>query len=291
MNASRNASPPSLRIDAALRARLAQALEEDLGRGDVTSEATIPSGQQGEGRIFSRGEGVLCGVSVAREVARLCDAGLRFRALAEDGARLVPGMEVARLGGSLRSLLGCERLMLNFVQRLSGVATLTARFVDGLRERGSAMDVVDTRKTTPLWRDLEKHAVLCGGGVNHRFGLDDMYLIKNNHIDAAGGAGAALRAARRHRGRRRTTLAIEARNLAEVREILEVGADLILLDNMSRAQLRRALDLIGGRARTELTGGVGLRRIPGLAALEADRVSIGALTHSAPALDLALHIG
>ena len=266
------------------------ALKEDVGTGDVTSEATVPADRKGEGRIFSREEGVLCGLTVAREILRQVDPKARLRTKMSDGEPMAPGLTIATVHGSLRSILTAERLMLNFLQQLSGVATLTRRHVDGLRAAGSKMDVVDTRKTTPLWRVLQRHAVRCGGGVNHRFALYDMYLVKNNHIDAAGGVEAALAGVRAKNRNHRLTVAVEARTLDEVRRIMAAGADLVLLDNMSPSQMRRAVEIIDGRARTEITGGVTLRRIPTLASLPVDRVSIGALTHSAPALDVALHV-
>jgi nicotinate-nucleotide pyrophosphorylase (carboxylating) len=283
--------PRDLRITAGLRSLLAQALAEDVGTGDVTSAATVGPDLRGEGAIFAKEAGVLCGTSVARCVMRLVDERVGVRLAARDGQALVVGQEIARVRGPMRSILTGERVALNFLQRMSGVATLTRRYVDGLRGEGSAIQVVDTRKTTPLWRALERHAVRAGGGANHRFALYDMYLVKNNHADAAGGVGEALRLVWRHNsGRRRLGVAVEARSLVEVREILEVGADLILLDNMRPAQLRRAARLIGSAAQTEVTGGVTLGRVKALARLPVDRVSIGGLTHSAPALDIALHV-
>jgi nicotinate-nucleotide pyrophosphorylase (carboxylating) len=284
---------PAIKISPELNERLRQALAEDVGPGDVTSLATIPAQQKGRGRIFAKQRGVVCGLTVARQVLRLADPQARFDALVEDGASVEPGQDLARVSGSMRSILTAERLMLNFLQRLSGVATLTRTYVDVLRQAGSRADVVDTRKTTPLWRILERQAVRAGGGANHRFALYDMYLIKNNHIDAAGGVGEALRRVAQHnrgRGRARLEVAVEARTLAEVREILAQGADLILLDNMPHALLRRALKEIGGRIRTEITGGVTPGRLKTLARLPVDRFSVGALTHSAPSLDISLHV-
>lgn len=284
---------PNLKITPDLSSLLAMALFEDVGPGDVTSLATIPERQMGSGRIFAKQAGVLCGVEVARRVMELVDPRVKMRALARDGEELEAGQAIARLSGPVRSILTAERVMLNFLQRLSGVATLTHRYVRALREAGSAMDVVDTRKTTPLWRALERHAVRAGGGVNHRFALYDMYMIKNNHVDASGGVGEALRRVHAHNkasAGKRLLVSVEARNLAEVRAILDEGADLILLDNMRPAQLRRAAEIIGGRARTEITGGVTLSSVSTLASLPIDRVSIGALTHSAPALDISLHV-
>ena len=290
-----HSSHPSapLRITPALRRLVGQALREDVGPGDATSIATVPPALPGTGRIFAKQAGVLCGLDVAREVFRIVDRSIRLTAAAHDGAVLKPGDDIARVTGPLRSILTGERLALNFLQQLSGVATLTRRYVDALRAAGSRIEVVDTRKTTPLWRELERHAVRVGGGRNHRFALYDMYLIKNNHADAAGGVGEALRRVARHNARRRKRLpvAVEARNLDEVRDILAEGADLILLDNMPPEAMAEAARLIGRRAKTEATGGVTLDNLERLAGLAVDRVSVGALTHSAPALDIALHVG
>jgi nicotinate-nucleotide pyrophosphorylase (carboxylating) len=290
MTSTANASLRPLRITPRLRRLLTMAIEEDVGPGDVTSRATVRAGQEGVGSVFAKQPGVLCGVEVARAVMRLVDSRVRMEIRARDGARLSAGQEIARLRGPLRSILAAERLMLNFMQHLSGVATLTRRYVEAFRKAGSGIQVTDTRKTTPLWRELERYAVRAGGGINHRFALYDMYLIKNNHVDAAGGVGEALRRVWKSNPRRRLDVAVEARNMAEVREALDAGADLVLLDNMRPSQVRRAAEVVAGRMRTEITGGVSLRRVRGLASLPVDRVSIGELTHSAPALDIALHI-
>lgn len=271
-------------------ALLSLALAEDVGAGDITSRATIPDTRMGRGRIFAKSAGVLCGMPVAAAVLRLADPRIQIHAGAHDGQELEPGQTIASLEGPLRSMLTAERLVLNFLQQLSGVATLTNKFVKKLRAAGSAIAVVDTRKTTPLWRRFEKYAVTCGGGANHRFGLFDMYLIKNNHVDAAGGVAEALRRVHAHNADKDKLVAVEARDLNEVRDILGAGADLILLDNMTVETIREACALINRRALTEITGGVTLDNLERYAALPVDRVSIGALTHSAPALDIALHL-
>lgn len=281
-----------LEFTPALEHLLHLSLEEDIGPGDVTSQATISADQPGAGRIFAKQSGVLCGVDVARRVMAIVDESVEMETVAQDGQRLEPGMDIARLRGPIRSILTAERLMLNFLQRMSGVASLTRQFVDALRTAGSKIQVCDTRKTTPIWRTLEKYAVLAGGGVNHRFALYDMYLIKNNHIDAAGSVEAALRGVYKHNKSNNTSLpvSVEARNIAEVEAILTEGADLILLDNMPREDMARAAELIAGRAQTEITGGVTLETVSSFASLPINRVSIGALTHSAPALDISLHV-
>jgi nicotinate-nucleotide pyrophosphorylase (carboxylating) len=279
----------SLPITQELSSLLSLSLFEDVGSGDVTSLATIPASLRGSGRLFSKESGVFCGRDVALRVAQLVDRRIAFEFFIQDGGTLEPGADIARLDGPLRSMLTAERVMLNFVQRMSGIATLTRRYVDRLRELGSRVEVVDTRKTTPLWRKLEKYAVRAGGGGNHRFALYDMYLVKNNHIDAAGGIPAVIRRIREH-NEAGLKLAVEARNLDEVRQILEGGADLIMLDNMSVEEIREALRLIDGRAQTEITGGVKLDNLELYAGLAVDRISVGALTHSAPALDISLHV-
>ncbi|MFW6287088.1 MAG: carboxylating nicotinate-nucleotide diphosphorylase [Candidatus Sumerlaeota bacterium] len=268
---------------------IGQALEEDRQTGDVTSLATITAEQKGSGRVFAKEAGVLAGLEVARLVLKMVDPTAQMTAKATDGDTLEKGDDIARVKGPLRSLLTAERLMLNFLQRLSGVATLTRQYVDALGEN-SRTRILDTRKTTPLWRELERHAVVMGGGENHRFALHDMYLIKNNHIDAAGGVRKALERVHQHNKKRRLPVAVEARTLDEVREVVASGADIILLDNMRIDQIRRAIDIIEGRCQIEVSGGITPCRVKSLSRLDVDRISVGALTHSAPALDISLHL-
>ncbi|MFP4380760.1 MAG: carboxylating nicotinate-nucleotide diphosphorylase [Candidatus Sumerlaeia bacterium] len=279
-----------LAITAELSSLLSLALFEDVGSGDVTSLAAIPAKLRGEGRLFSKASGVLCGCNVARRVARLVDPRIKIDFQMKDGAPLHPDDVIAWVRGPMRSILTAERVMLNFLQHMSGVASLTRQYVDKLREAGSDIEVVDTRKTTPIWRKLEKYAVRVGGGGNHRYALYDMYLVKNNHIDAAGGIRAVLERIGKHNAKSRLKVAVEARNLDEVEEILDCGADLIMLDNMSTDDIKKAADLIGDAAMTEITGGVQLDTIAQYADLPVNRISIGALTHSAPALDISLHV-
>jgi nicotinate-nucleotide pyrophosphorylase (carboxylating) len=271
-------------------ALISLALAEDIGCGDVTSDATIPASQMGKGRIFAKSAGALCGMPIASAIVSLVDPRIQMQCQAQDGQMLSPGQTIATLEGPLRSILTAERLVLNFLQQLSGTASLTRQFVDKLRAVGSKIDVVDTRKTTPLWRRFEKYAVLCGGGVNHRFGLYDMYLIKNNHVDAAGSVAEALKRVHTHNNGNARKVAVEARDLEEVRAIMSVGADLVLLDNMDVETIRQSCEIINHRALTEITGGVNLSNLDQYAALPVDRISIGALTHSAPSLDIALHL-
>lgn len=273
-----------------LDARLRAALAEDLGRGDITSESTIPATARGRARIRAKATGVLAGIDIARRIFHLVDPALALEPLAADGALLTPGTVVLRIEGPLRSILAGERLALNFLQRLSGVATLTRLYVDALPPGSPALKVCDTRKTTPLWRDLERLAVRAGGGTNHRTGLYDMIMLKDTHVDACGGVAPALRRVFEWMAAQpaRVPVACEARTLDEARAAAEGGADLVMLDNMDDATLAAAVDLLRGRAEIEVTGGITRERLPILARLGIHRVSAGAITHSAPALDLSL---
>jgi len=277
----------SLVIDAQLRARLRQALIEDIGEGDLTTLATVAAGTQARGRVMVKAVGVFCGFPVFEAVYRLLDEELTCRAMVEEGARVKPGTVVAEVDGEARRILHGERLALNLLGRLSGVASLTRRYVDGMNRPGTLL--LDTRKTLPLWRSLDRYAVRMGGGHNHRSGLYDMILIKENHITLAGGIRKALEAAQASRPEG-VPIEIEVRDLGELEEALEGRAELILLDNFSPAQLRQAVERVAGRARLEASGGVTLGNIEEVAASGVERISIGALTHSAPCLDLSMLI-
>jgi len=295
-----------LKLGASLVARLRAALAEDVRRGDVTSQATIGAGARGRAVVRAKKSGVVCGLTVASAVFRLADRRVRCVPKAADGDRVRLGGVVMEIAGPLRAILLAERVALNFVQRMSGVATLTARYVEAVK--GTRAGIYDTRKTNPLWRDLDRYAVRCGGGQNHRYCLDDMILIKDNHIDAAGSVGEAVRRARQWRQagkgiRRRLKIMAETRNLDEVRQALEAGADFTMLDNMNNAQIRRAVALVGrwtnrtdrtgrtgSRVPVEVSGGVTVARARTLARLGVGRISVGAITHSAPSLDISLLI-
>jgi nicotinate-nucleotide pyrophosphorylase (carboxylating) len=270
----------------ALDAYLLLALEEDGAWDDATSLAVIPASARAKAGMIAKEQGVFCGGIIAERLFRLRDAGVRVHRAAREGRLVRRGARLLTVEGALRSILSVERTALNFAQRLSGIATMTRRFVEAAGDR--RVSVLDTRKTTPLWRALERHAVRCGGGKNHRFALDDMILIKNNHADAVGSVERAVERAREKRPDLR--VAAEARDLRETEEAARAGADIILLDNMGPAQARRAVRRVGGRARVEITGGLTLRNAAAFARAGADRLSVGALTHSAPALDLALHL-
>jgi nicotinate-nucleotide pyrophosphorylase (carboxylating) len=262
------------------------ALLEDIGSGDITTLATIPEDSVAVGTLLAKSRMVLCGIEVARRAFELVDENVSVQVIEPDGTRLAGNREViARITGRARSILTAERVALNFLQRMSGVATITATFVAAIA--GTDAKVVDTRKTTPGLRMFEKYAVKVGGGANHRFGLADGVLIKDNHIAAAGGVGRAIEAARQAAPH---TLRIEAeaKELSQVVEALDAGADIIMLDNMSLEEMCEAIAMIGKRAIVEASGGVNLSTIRAIAETGVDRISVGALTHSAPAVDISL---
>ena len=264
-----------------------RALEEDVGDGDVTTEAIVPADVQARGTFLVKSEGVLAGLEVAFEVFRQLEKGPvgSFAVRVRDGEWCRPGTEVADVVAPARTLLVGERTALNYLQRLSGIATLARRFAEAANGR---ITILDTRKTTPTLRALEKYAVRVGGGANHRSGLFDAILIKDNHIALAGGVKAAIDRARDDRPG--MPIEIEAATLHDVDLALAEGAEVILLDNMSTADIRIAVARAAGRAKTEISGGVTLERLPELAATGADFVSVGALTHSAPAIDISFEI-
>jgi nicotinate-nucleotide pyrophosphorylase (carboxylating) len=267
------------------------ALTEDVGDGDFTTLWTVPEERRAEARIVAKAAGVTAGSEVAAEAFRRVDPSLEVEVSAPDGTALLPGDLAMVIRGSARSILTAERTALNFLQRLSGVATVTHRYVAAVQ--GTGARVIDTRKTTPGMRLLEKAAVVAGGGANHRVGLHDMVMIKDNHIAAAGGITAAVDAvrARNDRGLR---VEVETTTLEEVREALRTGADRIMFDNMSPVLMRQAVEIVhahdGPRPETEASGGITLETIRSYAETGVDFVSIGALTHSAPALDLSLQL-
>lgn len=262
-----------------------RALQEDIGRGDLTTNSLISPEEQGQARIVAKSAGVLAGLPLVGLVYRQLDPGMRIDYLVEEGSRVKAGTILARLSGQARALLTGERVALNFLQRLSGIATLTARYVQAAQN--FPVQIVDTRKTTPGLRILEKYAVRCGGGSNHRLGLDDAVMIKDNHIAAAGGITAAIAALRRAIPIT-AKIEVETETEAQVREAIEAGADIIMLDNMTPAQMAKMVQLIGGRAVVEASGGITIETLPEVAKSGVDVISIGALTHSAPALDISL---
>jgi len=267
---------------------VSRALREDLGlAGDITSIATIPADQTSAASIVAREPGIVAGLPVAQAVFRAVDSAVAFAAHAGDGDRVEAGAELARVSGATRALLAGERVALNFLGRLSGIATLTARYVDAVS--GTRARITCTRKTTPGLRALEKYAVRAGGGVNHRYGLFDGVLIKDNHVAAAGGIGPAVTRARGAAGHM-VRVEVEVDTLAQLDEALALGVDAILLDNMSLDELREAVARAGGAAILEASGGVSLDSVAGIAATGVDLISAGALTHSARCLDVALDL-
>jgi nicotinate-nucleotide pyrophosphorylase (carboxylating) len=261
------------------------ALAEDIGAGDVTTDATVPADAVGVADLLVKEAGVVCGARVAETTFRALDPDISFEVLASDGDVVDPPTVVARISGSERAILTGERVALNFLGRLSGIATLTRHYVDAIEGTGTA--VLDTRKTTPGLRELEKYAVACGGGRNHRFGLDDAVLIKDNHLRAARSVPAAVELVRAASA---LPIEVECDTLDQVAEALAVGVDAILLDNMSLDELREAVVLTGGRARLEASGGVTLDTIRAIAETGVDEISVGALTHSARSLDVSLEL-
>lgn len=274
----------------ALHELIRRALTEDGAEADITTLSTVPAGQEARGTLVTRQMGVIAGLSVAAETFSLFDPCIELEMLVEDGASVSAAQELLYLRGPARSLLSAERVALNFLGRLSGIATLTARCVHALE--GSQTRILDTRKTTPGLRALEKEAVRLGGGQNHRFGLNDGVLIKDNHIKAAGGVAQAIKAAR-HRIPHLLKIEVECETLAEVEQAIQAGAEVILLDNMSIEQMRGAVEF-ARRARPQIlleaSGSIGTdpTKLASVAATGVDFISLGALTHSAPNFDVSL---
>jgi len=279
-------SIPFQPIDPSLyRETVRRALAEDLGWGDVTTEATVGPDVRGRGVIVVKAACVIAGLDVAAEAFRQLDPAVHITLRYHDGDRCDPRAIVAEVRGAAAAMLTAERTALNFLQRLSGIATITRQFVDAA---GTGIIVLDTRKTTPTLRALEKYAVRAGGGSNHRTALDDGILIKDNHVRLAGGVAEAVK--RMKAAREEMPVEVEAQNLADVDAALEAGADVILLDNLSLEETHQAVARVAGRAKIEISGGVSVDRMLELARTGADYVSIGALTHSAPSVDLSFEI-
>ncbi len=273
---------PALLIEPAVRA----ALIEDLGRaGDITTNATIPAEARARVVIAARKQGRVSGLDFARCAFQALDAGSVFTVQVPDGRDVSPGETIATIEAHTRALLSAERVALNFTGRLSGVATLTSAYVNCIV--GTTATIVDTRKTTPGWRAFEKYAVRCGGGGNHRFGLDDAVLIKDNHVAAAGGVAEAIKRARAHTGHM-VKIEVEVDTLEQLCQALGANADIVLLDNMTPEMLREAVQINAGRATLEASGGVNLETVRGIAETGVDLISVGALTHSAACLDIGL---
>ena len=265
------------------------ALAEDIGPGDATTQATIPAESTARAVMIAREPLIVCGLALAEAAFRELSPEVKLQRMVDDGNRVEKGTVLLRAHGPTRALLTAERVALNFVQRLSGIATLTAQFVEAIR--GTRTKILDTRKTTPGLRRFEKYAVACGGGANHRFGLYDQILIKDNHLAALrdempNAITAAVLNARDQFPELKVE--VEADTLEQVRQAVESGADIILLDNMTPVQLRQAVVLIAGKARTEASGGITLQTVSAIANTGVDYISVGALTHSARSVDIAL---
>ena len=268
-----------------------RALAEDLGKGDVTTEALISSDQRGTGFIVAKKEGILAGIEVAKQVFHRVDPELKVEILLEDGARVKPGGKVAKVSGSIASILKAERIALNFLQRLSGIASETNRYVE--RVEGLPVRIMDTRKTTPGLRSLEKYAVRVGGGENHRMNLGDGILIKDNHLAALRSQGLNIKeiiAKARQNAPQRLPVEVEVGTMSEALEAVEAGANIVMLDNMNLEDMRKAVKSIHGRALIEASGGITLGNVRAVAETGVDFISIGALTHSATALDISLEL-
>jgi nicotinate-nucleotide pyrophosphorylase (carboxylating) len=268
-----------------VRQLIQAAIEEDLGRGDVTTEATIAGPTRSQARLITKEVVVLAGLEVFSAVYAALDSTVRIDAAHQDGDLLSARTVIATLEGPARSLLAGERVSLNFLQRLCGIASLTRRYVDAVR--GYQVEIIDTRKTTPGWRVLEKYAVRVGGGKNHRHDLGDGVLIKDNHIVAAGGIRQAVEMARKH-SHHLLKVEVEVEALEQIEEALQAGAEVIMLDNMSPSLLAEGVKMIGGRALVEASGGINLESLIDVARTGVDLISVGRLTHSAPAADIHL---
>jgi len=268
-----------------------RALVEDLGRGDVTTEALIPGDQRGAGFIVAKEEGILAGIEAAKQVFHRVDRELKVEVLLTDGTRVKSGSRVARVSGSIASILKAERVALNFLQRLSGIASETNHYVEAVK--GLPVRIMDTRKTTPGLRSLEKHAVKAGGGENHRINLGDGILIKDNHLAVLRSQGLNIKeiiAKAKQSAPQQLMVEVEVGTVSEALEAVEAGADIVMLDNMNIEDMRKAVKSIGGRALIEASGGITLDNVRAVAETGVDLISIGALTHSARALDISLEL-
>ncbi len=276
-----------MKADLNVKRIIKAALEEDIGQGDITTQAVVPEGTTVSGRFIAKQEGIICGIEIARQVFSLLDKRIEFTPLTSDGEKAGEGDVIATISGPAAGILSGERLALNFLQRLSGIASKTALLAE--MTKGTKAVVTDTRKTTPGLRILEKYAVRTGGGKNHRFNLAGGLLIKDNHIRAAGGIGKAVEAARKNAPPGFKT-EVEVENLGQLEEALEAGADIIMLDNMDIAGMKKAVKIVDGRALTEASGNINESNLKEVALTGIDFISAGALTHSAAALDISLKL-
>ena len=281
----------STEVLASMEEIINRALAEDLGKGDVTTEALIPNDQQGSASIIAKEQGILAGIDVAKKVFHKVDPGLRMDVLLEDGSRIKTSDVIARVEGKVANILKAERVALNFLQRLSGIATETNRYVEAVE--GLPVHIMDTRKTTPSLRLLEKYAVRVGGGENHRMNLGDGILIKDNHLAALRSRGLSLKeiiAKARQNAPKRLKIEVEVKTVPEALEAAEAGTDVVMLDNMRLGDMRQTAKMIGGRVLIEASGGITLDRVRAVPETGVDFISVGALTHSVKALDISLEV-
>ena len=261
------------------------ALREDLPQGDITSESCIPSQSSSEAVFLAKEGGILAGIDVAKRVFEKIDTQLKFKKIFEDGQEFERGDILGKVRGKSISILKGERIALNFLQRMSGIATKTNKFVQALK--GTKAKILDTRKTTPGLRELEKYAVKTGGGENHRFNLSEMVLIKDNHLKIVGSVSEAVKRAK-EQAKKRVTIEVEAKNLEEVKEAIQSGADIVMLDNMPIEKMREVVGWVKGKVPVEVSGKVILKKIKDIASLGVDYISVGSLTHSYKSLDISL---
>mgnify|MGYP001425176861 CR=1 FL=1 len=275
--------------DEYIRLHVTNALAEDIGSGDVTTNALISADHQSEARIIAREDIVLSGISLALAVFQELDPHCEIHQIKKDGHQVNQGDNVMSITASTRALLTGERTALNFIQRMSGIATIAALYVNEVRDSNAL--IFDTRKTTPGWRLLEKYAAQCGGAQNHRYGLDDMVMIKDNHLASMGGSNRIARAietTQKHAPELKVE--VEADTVSQAKQAADAGADIVLLDNMTLGELRRAVSAVDNRSQTEASGGISLRDIKEIASTGVNRISVGAITHSAPAVDISMEI-
>ncbi len=275
-------------ISEKLKRLIKETLDEDVNTGDITTLSTVDAKAIGHGYVKAKSDGVLCGQKVFSKVFRLVDDTVKLNWQSTDGEWLRAGDICLRYEGAFRSILIAERTALNFLQRMSGIATLTRHFVDAVKHTHTR--ILDTRKTTPLWREIEKYAVKTGGGENHRFGLYDMFLIKDNHISAAGGIDRAIEKAIEYKEKNNLhcSIEVETKTLEEVKTVLKFPVQRIMLDNMTLEMMKMSVELINRKAETEASGNVSLKTVASIAETGVDFISVGALTHSAPAMDFSL---
>ena len=283
-----------MQIDPRLRKFISEVLKEDVGSGDITTEFIVKKSQKSRALIFSKSEGILAGIEVAKQVFQLLDPKVNFKTSLKDGHQVKKGNHILEIFGKTPAILMGERTALNFLQKLSGIATLTNQFVRQIKN--TKAKICDTRKTTPLWRSLEKYAVQVGGGINNRFGLYDMILIKDNHIKAAGSIALAIKLTQQ-KNKKRLPIEVETKKLAEVQAALKAGVNFIMLDNFSLPNLKKAVKTIRDfeikskkKIKIEVSGNVNLKNVGKIAQSGVDLISVGQITHSAPALDFSLEL-